>query len=107
VNAFIDGVTYLDGTLDGVGLPNLFRYRAQSPRGGFVLTLKSDNNFFAAPAGNYIPAVSDGYYLFLTPLSRGKHRLHFRALIGDPAQPSFFEDVTYHLTVAPRHDDND
>lgn len=42
--------------------------------------------------GWYGPAVSDGYYLMLAPLSAGQHTIHFA--VAD------FLDVTYHVTVA-------
>jgi hypothetical protein len=102
VNTFLDGVSVLEAELDGVPLRDLFRYRAESPEGGFVLTLPPDN-LFGAPAGDYEPAVSGGYYLMLTPLSVGKHELHFRAVVGDPDAPAFEIDVIYHLTVAPQN----
>jgi hypothetical protein len=103
VNAFIDGVSLLEASLDGVPLRDLFRYRAESPEGGFVLTLPTDSNLFGAPAGDYKPAVSAGYYLLLAPLSVGEHELHFRAVVGDPDEPDFEVDVIYHLTVAPQN----
>jgi hypothetical protein len=41
--------------------------------------------------------VSGGYYIMLTPLSKGQHTLHFRGSIGNP--PVFTLDITYHLNV--------
>jgi hypothetical protein len=47
------------------------------------------------PDGVTTPAVSDGYFIFLAPLSPGKHRLHFHAEFN-----GIIEDITYYLTVA-------
>ncbi|MBI4583834.1 MAG: hypothetical protein HY717_07405 [Planctomycetes bacterium] len=57
---------------------------------------------FNAPADNvlFIPgpvsgeSVSDGVWLFLAPLSRGSHTIHFEVSF-----PGFPLDVTYHLTI--------
>jgi len=46
------------------------------------------NNF---EAGSYFPAVDEGYYIMLAPLSPGNHTLHF----GAP-----WLDITYNLVVA-------
>jgi hypothetical protein len=46
-------------------------------------------------------AVVDGFYVFLQPLSSGKHELHFGALTPPASSGGspFIVDVTYHLTV--------
>ncbi|HWZ68898.1 MAG TPA: hypothetical protein VNW89_13800, partial [Stellaceae bacterium] len=50
------------------------------------------------PEGIYSPAVDDGYYVLLAPLSRGNHTIHFQAeshsSFGD-----FTQNITYNLTV--------
>jgi len=101
VNAFIDGVSVLECSVDGVPLQDLFRYRAESPEGGFVLTVPPGSLFteFGAPPGDYAPAVSDGYWIMLAPLPVGEHVIHFRGVVGDPAAPDFETEVTYNLTV--------
>ena len=49
------------------------------------------------------PAIDDGFYVMLKPLSVGPHTLHFMGasagcpLIGSP----FSVDVTYDLTIVP------
>lgn len=98
VKGFVDTTDTLAASLDGQPLSELFRYRAQSPTGGFTLGIPA-SSFLAevgyAP-GDRTPAVSDGYWLMLAPLSVGKHTLHFSA-IGDYINV----DVSYHLTVQP------
>ena len=102
-NAFIDKVSILECSIDGVPLQNLSSYRAESPEEGFVLTVPPDSLFteFGAPAGDYAPAVSDGYWIMLPPLSVGQHVIYFRGVVGDPAAPDFETEVTYNLTIVP------
>jgi hypothetical protein len=46
------------------------------------------------------PAVSQGVFLMLRPLSVGQHTVHFS---GDFGPGNFALDVTYHITVTPGH----
>jgi hypothetical protein len=98
----IDTVTNLAVEIDGVALPN---YRVQSPV--FSYTLPDDNYLKAlgcsdALVGTYGPAVSDGYWVMLAPLSVGKHTLHFKGTYGTSTL-----DVTYQLTIVPGGDHGD
>jgi hypothetical protein len=82
------------------------KFRVKSPPPYFSYRLPVDDvlsfsetppkppGFF--PPGTYSPAVADGYFVMLAPLSRGKHDLHFKGTIE---QFQFTLDVTYHLTV--------
>ena len=54
-------------------------------------------NILGIAAGTYGPAISDGYWLMLAPLSAGSHTVHFRGV----AAGGFETEVTYNLTVAP------
>lgn len=90
---FIDSVVTLSVTIDGEPIENLEGYRAISPV--FSITLPADN-IFGAPEGVYFPAVSDGYWLLLTPLRPGNHVIHFSATTTG----GFSQDITYNLTVA-------
>ena len=69
-------------TLDGQPVQDLFAYRAQSQPGGF--TLKVANPSFITDLGftpgNRFPAVADGYFLYLKPLSPGEHTLNLRMI---------------------------
>jgi hypothetical protein len=96
--------------IDGVALKNLTTYRARDPyANGFYIDVGGDN---------YGPAVTDGFWLMLKPLTPGEHTIHWtttsvgfwsiywhnRVVNGlDPAyevwNPPFDQDVTYHLTV--------
>jgi len=101
INDFIDSVTTLEAQVDGVSIQDLQKsYRAGPDNPAFSITLPSNNidspSPGCVPMGTYFPAVSDGYYLMLAPLSVGQHKIHFKA-----AAPNFMLDVTYYLTVQP------
>ena len=64
--------------IDGIRVDNVSDFRVQSP----VMTLTyPDDNVVAVlfattvPGGTYTPNVSDGYFLILAPLSKGKHTI--------------------------------
>lgn len=83
---------------DGVSIKQLDKYRVTSPL--FNLTFPT-NNIFGSPVGT-TQAVADGWYVFLHPLTPGKHELHFSGLTpGNPTTGTnnFSVDTTYHLTV--------
>lgn len=52
-------------------------------------------------ADRYFPAASDGHWLFLRPLPRGRHELKVRARFDDPDNPmgGFEQDFIYDLEV--------
>jgi hypothetical protein len=54
-------------------------------------------NLFGLAAGTYAPAVADGFYLLLPPLTPGPHTIEFGGTgnLGGP----FSVDVVYHLRV--------
>jgi len=89
--AFMDGASgTLVATVDGQDVEDLSGYRVQSPL--FTFSAPADNVLFIdGPVSGQ--SVSDGYWLFLAPLSAGTHTLHFEG------NPGFSIDVTYLLTV--------
>ena len=95
-NAALAGIAELSVTLDGTPIEDPFAYRAQSPPGGFMLRYGPlIKEFGAGPEPDPRPAVADGYWILLAPLSRGSHELVIHA--GDGKDLNI--DVTYHLTV--------
>jgi len=97
--AFVDGVTKMTVTLDGIAVKSIRRVRSKP----FAAALPVDNVFVKpcegdSPAGVYSPSVDDGYYVKLEDLKPGHHTLQFTAL-----NPSADYDLnmTYHLTVVP------
>jgi hypothetical protein len=95
---WIDAANVLTLKVDGESIPNIKeRFRVQSP--AFVFTLPDDNFFNAVGEGpfnpgSYFPAVDDGYYVMLKPLSLGHHTIYFHG-----ASPSFELEITYHIYV--------
>jgi hypothetical protein len=96
-NAFADLAINMTCEIDGASVNNVAAYRYESAP--FSLTLPEGNIWQAfgctAPAGTYYPAVGDGYYLMVTPLSPGPHTIHFSGEFSG----IFALDITYHLTV--------
>jgi len=94
-----DRTTNLKATIDGVRLQQLAeRYRITSPL--FSVTFPP-NNVLGAPSGN-TQMISDGFWVFLQPLSVGNHEIHFSGLtVGNPTTgtANFAIDTTYHLTI--------
>lgn len=84
--------------IDGVPIANMAIHRVQSPQFSFTAP---EVNILGVGAGPGT-AVADGYYVFLRPLSVGKHIVHWGGqFVGTPFG-DFGADVTDHITVAPR-----
>jgi len=81
--------------IDGVLVDDLFAYRAQSPRGGFVLTSDALLIDIGLDPGPRFPAISDGYWIMLKGLGPGEHEIHIQASVPE----AFDLDVTYFLTL--------
>lgn len=91
-------VSNLRATVDGVAIPDLEKYRAQSPL--FNMTVPKDN-VMGIPPGT-TQAVSDGFWVFLKPLSPGKHEIHFTGSLADftaTGPLNLVEDIKYDITV--------
>jgi hypothetical protein len=67
----MDIISNLEAIVDGVKLDSLQKYRIRSPIFDVVLP---ENNLFGGTAGP-TRGVADGYWLFLEPLSKGKHKI--------------------------------
>lgn len=119
----VDPASELSAEIDGVSVKNLGQYRGESRlfctgldlfgvvtvedllASGFCAEgvdydpncsdLPNPEEHYG-PADGFGPAMSDGYWLMLAPLSVGEHTIHFAAMSGDLSL-----DVTYHLTVVP------
>jgi hypothetical protein len=97
VAPFIDSVTKVSVQLDGKAINGALRVQSEA----FEAALPEDNVFVApcsgdSPEGIYSPAVDDGFYVELGPLTVGSHMLHFQAKARGTVQ-----DITYNLTVVP------
>jgi hypothetical protein len=94
---FVNGLSAVSVTLDNRPLGT---QRVKSPV--FEIALPPNNLFapFCAPPleGIFSPAVDEGLYVRINPLTVGEHTLHFHA---ENTSQSFSQDVTYHLTIVP------
>lgn len=95
-NFFIDGVTDLGAVIDGRTVKNPEGYRIQSPQYTFNVP---DSNILGLPSAATGTAVSAGFYLLLTPMSRGTHTIQFTATY---APFDYIIDTTYVINVVPR-----
>ena len=93
VNEFMDNVLTDDDLSMSVSVAGkeVLR-RADSPL--FNATVPEDN-VAGVPAGSY-PAVADGLWVTVPPLSKGEHTIHFELRAPEAG---ITQDVTYHLTV--------
>jgi hypothetical protein len=88
----------LSAKLDGVDLQNLDQYRMQS--NFFNLTVPKDNFCNCVP-GTF-KSTADGFFIFLKPLSVGKHDLVLTTSVSNPVSPSYnyAAESVYHLTIS-------
>lgn len=90
--------------INGVEVPSseLFTHREISPVFGFTLP---ENNIYnlddPVPAGFYEPAVSDGYWIMLEPLSPGQHTLTFGGTFTFPDNSTQTGGYQYNIRVVP------
>jgi hypothetical protein len=66
-------VTYVEAYVDGQPICNLYDYRVRSKI--FSLTFPKENVYSVKPGPT--SSVCDGYWVFLRPLTRGKHVIEF------------------------------
>ncbi len=96
----VDLTTVLEAEVDGVAVEGLRDYRFTSPV--FFGNASPEGPFgFYGLAGPYGPAVVDGYWIMIAPLSTGVHVVRYHAVVGDPQAPLFETEVIQNLTVAP------
>lgn len=97
-----DHINSVACSVDGVAVKNPGAYRVQTPQFSFIAP--DPWVFSPAPSGPGT-SVADGYYLMLTPFSKGQHTIHvtgsfhFDAGEIDTGAVDFGLDVTYNLNV--------
>jgi TonB family protein len=102
VNWFIDLVTDLSITVNGVAYGDLFSYRAETPVFHFVGTDLYDD--IGLPVSESSQVIADGFALILPPLPPGSYTIEIHAASRDHPIVEFGDavfDITYHLTVGP------
>lgn len=88
----IDDIVNKDVIIDDMGLENVEKYRVQSPV--FDLTYP-ENNVLGLSTGS-TRAISDGYWIFLKPLSPGVHDIY---AAGSCSSGKTKIDCIWHLNV--------
>ena len=73
----------LQVTIDGRDLKDLEKYRVASPL--FTFEYPADNIFGIPDGPGSGQSVSDGYWIYLTPLSAGQHTVSFSGIFTFPA----------------------
>jgi hypothetical protein len=97
IKPIIDTFHSLSVKVDGIYVNKQLRRVQSQP---FDVALPADN-LLGCHAEVYSPAVDDGYYVAVRPLTPGNHTIQFHAEGKDPLGNDFIEDVTYNLTVVP------
>ena len=98
---FADHIVNPFCVIDGEPVEDIDAYRVSSPQYRFTA---SDSNAFGLPGGRGT-SVSDGYWIMLAPLSKGRHTIHFGGAFhfsiaeGDDSNLDLPLDMTYHLIV--------
>lgn len=88
----------MEASVDGFRLQDLQLYRVTSKPSSFLIP---NDNPFGSPSGT-TQAIVDGFFVFLEPLSPGKHEIQFSgSIIDNPTTgtQSYSTKVTYNLTV--------
>jgi hypothetical protein len=108
ISPCLDAATDMEVTLHGTGLPVDgvdfpigVSNRVTSP--GFNVVLPADNLYDVIPQVAR-PAVTDGYYVLLSPLGRGTYSLRVKGTVPGVCTDlptGFAVDVTYQLKVSP------
>ena len=92
-----EAAVVLDVTIDGVPVANVAGYRSISPE-PFGL-IYPDNSVTGLPAGTYSPNVSDGYWLMLTPLTKGVHTIEVHVIAPGTIFGLIEYEIITHLIV--------
>jgi hypothetical protein len=95
-----DHVT-LQASVDGTNIQGLQGYRAQSPLFNFTVP-KNNIVGISTDSSNNTQGVSNGYWVFLKPVTAGSHTVHFSGVSTTYAATgvnTYSTEVKYHLTV--------
>lgn len=87
IAGWVEDVTELELSIDGISVSNLFSRRVQSPV--FSINHQTSDNVATWWAGHPItglvdPMVSDGFWIMLEPLPPGRHVIIFGGTFGPP-----------------------
>ena len=94
--SFIDLAKNLEVTLDGLSIPITTEHRTVSDLFYFTGNPEIPNCFDPCVTGQSQAAISDGYWIFIKPLSKGFHCLH---IAGTIPEYDLVLDGTINITV--------
>lgn len=98
---FLDAISVLETTVDGVPVLDVKRYRVQTPL--FTAVLPTDNLLgFPISEGKdqRVAMIAEGYFLLLPPLPAGNHVLQARVEGTDPNNSSHVKiETIYNIVV--------
>ena len=105
VNIIMEHIVRMSVEIDGIPISHLNRFRTESAL--FNVGPFPANAVFGLAEGATYPAVDDGVYLLLLPLSPGAHTIHCSGEVFVPKdvlgfEYGFTQDFTYHITVERR-----
>jgi hypothetical protein len=101
VKGLIDNVTFVEAHVDGVALKGEQRSRVQSTLFSFTLPPGDVLKLFGGQP-NPTPAVSDGFWVLLRPLSAGAHTIEWRGVATFPDGSTFEQKTKYRLMILPK-----
>ncbi|MEO8201374.1 MAG: hypothetical protein ABI679_12685, partial [Gemmatimonadota bacterium] len=87
-------VTSLSLSVDGQSVREPFQFRTTTPLFNFTGDPSLRTSIDGCITGTSQPAVADGFFVMLRPLSAGTHTVSFSA-----ATPNFQTSVNYEITV--------
>jgi hypothetical protein len=100
--AWIDNLTNLSASVDGVAITNFAQLRTRASDFSFTVP---DGNILVGSGPAFGFSSADGYFMLLSPLSAGTHVITLTATFHDPFDPShpviFPLNTTIHLQVLP------
>ena len=109
--AKVYSVLALHASVDGTPIPHLWDHLETSPAFNYTLQLTDSlvEEAFGYVGndglGTVFPAVADGYYLMLAPLSVGRHTINFesavRVSVPGTTPTTVSMNITYYVTVTP------
>jgi len=98
-----DHIVDVSVEIDGVPVNDIASYRVVTPQFAFT----APTPWIFGEIGGEGTSVSDGYFLMLTPRSKGVHTIHIRGAFhlsveeGDPFNFDASAEATFRLTVGP------
>lgn len=98
----LDQLPVPNADIDGVAVPDLARYRVQTPVFSFILPEGNVLGRTDVPSGGVLheEAIAEGYHFLMPPLPVGKHVIHTQATVFTGRNTTGTVNVTYQLTVA-------